>query len=267
MNIVPVMEATDAGTEAFRAFITETHLVDDPKDRFERARAMLADPLLFRVVPGAGSIDLDARFDTAYDFVRHVAPAIDPLGQAGIRNKGINIFLYLAYVDQVVKAKSRVADSYFLDERTKGGTSSLRNYRNSIYVHLSVYALHRDSELICRTLLGSAPGELNNACERVAQSSSIISSKGALELVILMFFDLEKGGNRRTPKTPKGSRVRNKNANNALKELSAIVFTQCARNYDIGRMSARQMFDLVPPTRGLAPWKKLAEPLFREDRP
>lgn len=264
MATTRIKEATEAGRDAVRAFLEETYAVEDRRARRARAMAMIEDPSLFREVPGAGEIDLDARFATALDFVRHVAPAIDPLGPAGIRNKGVILFLYMAYVDQLVKETARVVDTYFIDERSKGGTSNIRNYRNAVFVHLWVFNLHRNNDMICGALLGSAPGVLNNACDRVAQSNVVIGSAAMLEVVIRMFFDPRKGGYRKLPKGGPRQKPK-KNVQNAMKELAAIVFKQCALNYDIGRMSARQLFRLVPSTPGLKPYKKFAEESFADE--
>lgn len=263
MNLKQICALTEKGEEAFRLLVKETATVTDPAERKAMAAAIIADPELCIAVEGAGFIDLDMKFGTALEFARHVHEAILPLGTAGIRNRGINLFLYCAYIDQLMKGRARLADSYFLDERAKGqAISIIRNYRNAAFVFLSLYHLHRDDPAICPVLLGQAPNELGNALEKIAQNNNVMGSSAILDLVVRMFFDPDKGGYRKAPskKSRKG-----KNAGKALQELSSILFSQCARNYDIGRMTAQQMLRLVPNTIGLSGWKRYAEASFASE--
>lgn len=262
MTTVQIARINTEGRAAVRSLLEMTSKVTDPTERREAALSIIANPAYVETVPGAGFIDLDARFPTAYDYARYVHPLIAPLGESVFLDTGINLFLLLAHIDQHVQASAKVVDNYFVDERTKGGTGSKRNYRNAIHVHLSLYHYHNENEPVCRTLLAGPPSEITMAEDRIAQRTAIMVSKGAIELIIAMFFDPATGRNRRTPAPSKGSKTRNKNVNEALKELSVIVFGQCSRNYDVARMNAKQILSLVPDTRGLLPYKKHAKKWF-----
>jgi len=265
MNLKQISAITEKGEEAFRALVKETANVTDPAERKALAAAIIADPELCVPVEGASYIDLDLRFETALEFASHVHEAILPLGTSGIRNRGINLFLYCAYIDQLMKGRARLADSYFLDEKAKGqSVSVIRNYRNAVFVFLSLYHLHREDPVICPVLLGQAPNELGNALEKIAQNNNVMGSAAILDLVVRMFFDPQKGGYRKAPRQ-KSRKDKAKNAGKALQELSSILFSQCARNYDIGRMTALQMLRLVPNTIGLSGWKRYAEASFASE--
>lgn len=265
MNLKQICALTEKGEAAFRSLIKDTAGVADPAERKALAAAIVADRELCVPVEGAGFVDLDMKFATALEFAEHVHEAILPLGTSGIRDRGINLFLYCAFIDQLMKAKARLADSYFLDERAKGQSIAvIRNYRNAVFVFLSLYHLHRGDPAICPALLGQAPNELGNALEKIAQNNNVIGSAAILDLVVRMFFDPEKGGYRKAPRQ-KARKGKGKNAGKALQELSSILFSQCSRNYDIGRMTAQQMLSLVPGTIGLSGWKRYAEESFASD--
>lgn len=262
MTLIQIARINAEGRAAVRSLLEMTSKVSDPSERREAAHSIMLNPAFVEVIPAAGLIDLDERFATAYDYASYIHPRIAPLGESALLDTGINLFLLLAHIDQHVAANAKVIDNYFVEERTNGGKGSKRNYRNAIHVHLSLYRYHRDNEAVCRTLLAGLPSAITMAEDRIAQRTAIMVSPGAIELIIAMFFDPATGKNRRTPPTTKGSKFPNKNVNDGLKELSVIVFGQCARNYDVARMSAKQILALVPDTKGLLPYKKYAKKWF-----
>lgn len=266
MKMVQIGRITDAGKAAYRNLIESTASVADTTERVRGARAILSNPEFCSTVPGAGMIDLDARFETAHDFARHVYPAIMKAGYATLLEPGVNTFLYLAFIDQLIKKNARVLNAYFLDDRrtADGSISRQRNMRNTIYVHLMFYHFHHKDERVCKYLLAGHPSVLANHEERIAQRPTILSSAGAIELVLAMFYNPKTGHLHRTPPMGRDARAKPKDPNSALKELSVIVFAQYARNYDLSRMTARQMFDLVPDTKGLKPYKQHALRWFEQ---
>jgi hypothetical protein len=257
-TIIHIGRVNAAGRAAARGLLTSTDVVSDPKERLEAARAIITNPDYVEAVPGLGDIDLDARFGTAWDFAEYIHPAIASVGDSVFLDTGINIFLLLAYVDQLVPAAARKVDHYFVDERGQTGNGAKRNYRNAIYVHLSLFHMHSHND-VCRMLLAGHPSEITMAEDQIAQRPAVKSATGAIEAIVGMFFDPRTGKRRRTPAKAKGSSIPNKNVNDALKELSVIVFSQCARNYDITRMSGLQILAMVPDTPGLKPYKKHAK--------
>jgi hypothetical protein len=261
MNLKRIGSITPKGEEAFRLMMSDMATVAEPSERRERALGIITDPSLCTPVLDAGFIDVEAQFATTLEFTEHVYSAIEPLGTAAIRDRGINLFIYCAFIDQLMKARARVTDSYFLDEKVKGqALAVIRNYRNSVFVFLNLYNLHRDDDVICPVLLGKAPNELGNALEKLAQNNKAFVSRAVLRLVINMFFDVKKIAYRKRP--PMKGNAKTNSAGGALKELCSILFSQCSRNYDIARMEPKQMFDLVPNTVGLVGWKKYAKEAF-----
>lgn len=265
MNLTQMGTLTSKGEDAFRELLLKMPNVANPAERRESALAIIADPELCTPVTEAGFIDLDKRFATALEFAEHVHEAIMPLGTSGIRNRGINLFLYCAFIDQLLKGRARVTDSYFLDEKVKGQSLAvIRNYRNAVFVFLNLYHRHHADAVVCPVLLGQAPSELGNALEKIAQNNNVFESAAILQLIVRMFFDIETGRYRKAP-VNKGRKIKGNNAGRALKELSAILLTQCSRNYDISRMTVQEMLKLVPNTISLSGWKKYAEASFAMD--
>jgi len=261
MNLKRLGSITAKGEVAFRNLMTEMAVVSDPLERRERALAIISDPELCNPVPDAPFIDLDMRFASALEFAKHVYEAIAPLGTSGIRDRGINLFIFCAYIDQLAKGKARKLDNYFLDERSKGET--IRNYRNAVFVFLSLYHYHRKDALICPVLLRKPANELGNVLERIAQSQKLFASQEALRLVVFMFFDVEKMQQRKPPRTKRGKTESTDVAlAKALKELSSILFVQLTRTYEVSRMTAKQLFDSLHDTDGLGGWKRYAEAAF-----
>ncbi len=257
-TITPIGRVNAAGRAAARDLLTSTTVVTDPKERLAAAHAIIANPGYVDAVPGLGEIDLNARFGSAWEFASYVHPLIAPVGDSVFLDTGINIFLLLAYIDQLVPASARKVDHYFVDERGQNGNGAKRNYRNAIYVHLSLYHMHSHND-VCRIVLAGHPSEITMAEDQIAQRPAVKSATGAIEAIVALFFDPRTGKRRRTPTKAKGSSIPNKNVNDALKELSVIVFSQCARNYDITRMTGLQILSMVPDTPGLKPYKKHAK--------
>jgi hypothetical protein len=269
MRQIQISRMTEAGKAAFRSLIESMSIVEDVSERVAPAFALISNPRFCEPVPGAGSIDLDARFATSLDFAQHVYPAMLAAGPSTLVDPGINLFLYLAYADQLLQKRARVIANYFLDDRTPekegNGKAYLRNMRNTIYVHLTFYHFHHKNHRICSSLLSGRPCILANHEERISQRPQIVSSPGAIELVLAMFYNPKTGNLHRSPSAGRDPRSRVKDPNSALKELSVIVFGQCARNYDLSRMTAQQMFALVPDTKGLKPYKQHALRWFSAD--
>jgi hypothetical protein len=257
-KFIPIGRISADGCAAVRELLTTSLVVSDPKERLEAAHAIIMNPAYVEAIPGLGDIDLDIRFDSAWDFAAYVHPRIVSAGDSVFLDTGVNIFLLLAYIDQLVPASARKVDHYFVDERGQNGNGAKRNYRNALYVHLTLYHMHHHND-VCRILLSGHPSEITMAEDRIAQRPAVKAATGAIEAIVGMFFDPRTGKRRRTPAKAKGSSIPNKNVNDALKELSVIVFSQCARNYDIARMSGLQILAMVPDTPGLKPYKKHAK--------
>lgn len=266
MTLVQMKRMTEQGIAASIAMLTTMKLVSHPSERIGPAQAILADPKNYEVVEAEGAqIDPGSRFETALDFVRHVHPALKLTGPAHLRDRGLNAFIVLTYVDQIVGIKARDPIDYVVKDKGSKDGGRMRNYRNAPYVYLSLYDLHGDNPDVCRCLLNVPLNQLGNTMERLAQQNKVMSSTACLELVLSMFYHRATGRPRNRPRAA-SSRRKVKNISNALQELSLIVFKQCALNYDISRMTAEQMFRLVPNTHGLAPWKKHAEEWFAAER-
>jgi hypothetical protein len=251
-----------AGIEAFKQLIAETRKVAATTERRAGADAILANPDYIEAVEGAGTIDTSARFETSFDLVEHIYDAIAVLGPASLKNRGIVVFLYLTYIDQLVDRSARNVIAYILDTKDKGTIGVHRNYRNGVYAHLMLFHHYRHNARVCRALMRGKPNVLGNILEKIMQRPNIMAAEGSVELIVAMFVDPATGKNRRAPSKKSGG----KNANKALSELSVIVFGQYARNYDISRMTGLEMLALVPATKGLAPYKKHAVKWFEEKR-
>lgn len=266
MAMTMMKRMNEHGIVATIAMLKAMKIVADPAERIAAAQAILADPKNYETLDVEGAeIDPEARFSTALDFVRHVHPALKRTGPAYLRDRGLNAFLVLTYVDQIVGSKARDVIDYVVKDKGSKDGGRMRNYRNAVFVFLTVYDRHGANEDVCRCLLEVPLNELKNTMERLAQQNKVMSSTACLELVLAMFYNRATGRPRRAPRS-KSVRHKTKSISHALQELSLIVFKQCARNYDISRMTAEQMFRLVPNTHGLAPWKKYAEEWFAAER-
>jgi hypothetical protein len=266
MAMIMMKRMNERGIAATIAMITALKEVSNPLERRAEAQAILSDPRNFETLDIEGAeIDPDARFSTALDFVRHVLPALKKTGAAYLRDRGLNAFIVLIYVDQIIGLKARDPIDYVVKDKGSKDGGRMRNYRNAVFVFLSLYDLHGDNADVCRCLLNVPLNQLGNTMERLAQQNKVMSSTACLELVLSMFYHRSTGKPRRAPRS-KSVRYKTKSISHALQELSLIVFKQCALNYDISRMTAEQMFRLVPSTHGLAPWKKHAEEWFAAER-
>lgn len=266
MRMTTLKRMTERGISAALEMLQETKTVADPAERVARALEILLDPKNYEVIEVEDAVvDADAVFPTALDFVRHVHPALKKIGGAYLRDRGVNAFLVLLYIDQIVGPKARDVVDYVIKDKGSKTAGRMRNYRNAVFVYLSLYDLHGDNPDVCRCLLNVPLNQLGNTMERLAQQNKVMSSTACLELVLSMFYHRATGKPRNRPRST-NNRRKVKSISHALQELSLIVFKQCARNYDISRMSAEQMFRLVPNTHGLLPWKKYAEEWFAAER-
>lgn len=249
-----------AGREAFLKLRSDYEVVNDPMERLEAARAIIANPAFSSPVPGGGMIDLDAHFPTAYDYAKAILPAIEQAGAAWLSDPGVVMWLYLAHASQLISKEARVATSYVLDSADMDDGHKRRNNRNTVFVHLTFFKHYRDDELLCRTILGTPPNVMNNAIERFAQSPKNMLTPAWVGGAFAMFFDPETMKYHKKPRKRKDCPAP-KSAFWALREFT-VVLGQYGKNYHFPGMSAEEIVNLLPDTKGLAPFKKHAAAWF-----
>lgn len=251
MTTIAVGRLTAAGLLALRDHIADTKECD-PETRARNARWIIETATHCQPVEGAGSIDLSFRPATLLALAEHVAPAIAPLGEAAVSDAGINGFLTVAFMESVVGKKARIAATYVLDG-LEGETSKVRNYRNALFCGMNLYSRHGESGIARRFLLGK-PFKLQNALEKLSQAPRVLASRSAVELSALVFLT-EKGNFRKPRKQDKDDKTLP--GSKAFQVLSAALFSQVSLNYDVERMSVKQLFRLVPETPQLSTWKAM----------
>jgi len=88
------------------------------------------------------------------------------------------------------------------------------------------------------------------------QKPDLVSSRGAVELIAAMLIEPGTSDFRRVEAAPGGAAPLPGGA--ALDRLSRTLFTQCACNFDVENMTARQLLSLVPQDGGLDHWRGIA---------
>lgn len=237
-----------------------------PVERGENLDHVLVDPRYCTPIEGAGTIETEAKFKTNLDLLRHIWWALGPvLGNEPSRyveDAGVNAFLAAAFIRQITeKARSRsrglrVPEAYVLDlHEVSGGRT--RNYRNTLFVTMFFYSLYREEASLCEMFLGNDLGELSNPLERMCQRVDFMASLGAWKLVQAMFTDPAKPGkfvSTKKAKLPPGTLQ----PGDALETVSIILFSQCAANYEVEDMEAKELLALLPRSPSVAYWRDRA---------
>jgi hypothetical protein len=225
-----------------------------------------AEPAAFDEIPEAGYIDPKKSFKTNYDLVSHVLFALDPIIAKSTPNKvigdpGINGFLGSSFIRQLTQGASKTGSkvrepvAYVLDVNDFIDGVQTRNYRNVLYVNLLFGFFYRDRHDLCGDFLTAPIGKLTNAMERMCQKPEFMFSVGAWEMVSAMFMSGMRNGDFCKKPTDKFAM----SAAEALQDISIIVFSQCALNYDVANMSAAELIKLVPQTPEFNYWIKRGE--------
>jgi len=259
-----IRELNAAGLAAARELFLSTQNVQDPAERSARAREIALDPAFGQEVRTAGFIDLDARFECIEDHTRHIHEALAPAGQGAISNVGIIAFLYLCHIAQLVGPKARKMEAYFLDEKSRGSVRIGRAYRNALWVRLTIFDRFKGNDFILKPLFTGPLHENSDSIERLAMRPAAVRSEAYMMLNIAMFYDQATGKKRRKPQV-RGTSRSVKNVKEAMKEFS-VVFGQCERNYAIALMPTEDLLAILPDTKGLKPYKKIARRVLEDIR-